>query len=175
VTPRRYAKDEVELEAWSREAKASECPHCRQAGYVNRHGSLRGLAEDGRAKDAVRGRRFFCSNRGHRQGCGHTFSIWLAAVIAGASVRSGLLWRFYLARLSGTSVLGAWESLRSPFSLEAAYRWWRRWRRGQCVLRTVLARGRDPPSGDVQSALAAVYGADDPIGVFQCREQRGWP
>jgi hypothetical protein len=101
--------------------------------------------------------------------------VLLSTVIARATVRSRELWRFTLAKLGGASVLGAWESLRSRFSLEAAYGWWRRWQRGQIGVRTVLARGRDPPKGELAGQLVAAFGGEDPVGSFQLKEQRSWP
>jgi hypothetical protein len=171
----RFARDPAELERLARQAKGWACPHCRRHGALNRHGALRGLAEGAQGKDALRGGRFFCSNRGRRRGCGRTFGVLLASLIARATVRSRELWRFYLAKLGGASVLAAWESLHSGFSVEAAYAWWRRWRRGQFAVRLVLAQGRDPPKGEIAQALAGRFGAEDPIGAFQLSEQRGWP
>ena len=176
MRPPQYAKDEVEVSELGRQAKQWTCPHCGRHGTLNAHGALRGNAEDACGKDALRGRRFFCSNRERRPGCGRTFSILLATIIAGASVRSGCLWRFIRGRFETGSVLSAWEGLRSVFSVEAAYRWWRRWQRGQFELRALLCRTRDPPpEGTLPGHLAAVYGADDPIAAFQLAEQRTWP
>lgn len=172
----RYAWDEAELRALCRQAKAWRCPHCGRHGTLNGHGALRGCGEESAGKDALRGRRFFCSNRGRRGGCGRTFSVWLAGVIAGATVRSVELWRFYQARFRRSSVFAAWESLRSRFSVETAGRWWRRWHRGQFQLRELLCRQRaPPPEGDLPGHLAAVFGSGDPIALFQWREQRAWP
>lgn len=174
MRPPRFARDEIELAALSRQTKTWACPHCQQTGQVNRHGWLRGLAAAGPGKTAVRGRRFFCSNRGRRRGCGRTFSVRFATVLAGATVRTGTLWRFLVARFGGASVLGAWTQAGSGFSLEATYRWWRRWRRGENPMRTRLWRGREPPSG-VAAALEQAYGSTDPIAGFQGREQAGFP
>jgi hypothetical protein len=175
MRPPRFARDFSELELLGLQAKEWACPHCGRIGRVNRHGSLCGCGEGNAGKSAARGRRFLCSNRGRRGGCGRTFSIVLAAIIAKASVRSGELWRFYLAKLSGGSVVSAWAGLRSVFSLEAAYGWWRRWLRGQFALREILCRGHDPPQGEVAAALAAAYGADAAVASFQLKEQCHWP
>jgi hypothetical protein len=170
-----YVRDLAELEHVSRRAKGWECPHCRRHGNLNRHGALRGLSETGEGKDSVRGWRFLCSDRGRRGGCGRSFSVLLSTVIAGATVRSPELWRFTLAKLGGASVLLAWERLRSRFSLEAAYSWWKRWERGQFGVRAVLARGRGPPRGELARQLVAAFGGEDPVGSFQLMEQRRWP
>ena len=176
MRPPRYAQDDAELTAWSHEAKRWACPHCRRHGTLNVHGSLRGCAEKGPGKEALRGRRFLCSNRGLRPGCGRTFSILLATVLAQASVRSRYLWRFYRAKFALGSVLSAWESLKSIFSVEAAYGWWRRWQRGQFLLRALLCRKRDPPPGGTRMMhAAAVLGDEDPIASFQASEQTAWP
>jgi hypothetical protein len=171
----RFARDPAELEQVDGQAKGWACPHCQRHGTLNRHGALRGLCESAAGKDALRGRRFLCSKRGRRGGCGRTFSVLLATMIRSATVRSRELWCFYLAKLSGQSVLSAWAGLGSRFSVEAAYGWWRRWRRGQFALRSVLAQGRDPPETRIVEALALRFGAHDPIGAFQLKEQRGWP
>jgi len=173
--PPRYARNEVELEESKRQARQWECPHCGQPGTLNGHGYLRGSAENAPQKDARRGRRFFCSDRGRRPGCGRTFSVWLAQVIVGASVRTGAWWRFTAARLGGASVLAAWESARSGFSLESAYRWWRRWRASESAVRTALWRGREPPEKSLREAIEHACGAADPLAVFQVRTQRAWP
>ena len=172
--PPRYAPDEAALDSLGRQAKQWMCPHCGRSGTINGHGLLRGGAEKSPGKDALRGRRFLCSDRGRRSGCGRTFSVFLAQVIAKASVRTGALWRFCHARLSGQGVLAAWELARSGFSLESAYRWWRRWRSAEPALRTHLWRGREPPEA-LGEAIIHAYGAADPVAVFQVREQRPWP
>lgn len=175
MPPPRYASTPAELDAQSGRAKGWRCPHCGREGTLNRHGVLRGNDPGTQGKEAVRGRRFYCSKRGRRPGCGRTVAVWLAEVIAGASVRTAALWRFLSARLGGLSVLGAWERTRCGFSVEAAYRWWRRWRAAESAVRARLWRGREPPAGGLVAACEAHYGATDPIAGFQMREQRGWP
>ena len=172
--PPRYVPDEAALARLGDEAGQWLCPHCARSGTLNAHGSLRGGAENLPGKDAVRGRRFFCSNRGRRPGCGRTCSVLLAQMLRGASVRTGSLWRFCRARLSGLGVLAAWEKERTGFSLESAYRWWRRWQQAEPALRSLFWRGREPP-GSLADALTRAYGEADPFAGFQTREQRVWP
>jgi len=172
--PPRFVSDEAALDRLGDEAKQWCCPHCRRPGTLNAHGTLRGLAEDAPSKAARRGRRFFCSDRGRRPGCGRTFSVFLAQVLAGASVRTAAWWRFCRGRLAGLGVLAAWEAARTGFSLESAYRWWRGWQQAEPGLRTQWWRGREPP-GDLGEELVRRYGAADPVAVFQEREQRAWP
>lgn len=175
MRPPRYVPDETALDQAGGQARHWACPRCGRHGTLNAHGFLRGGAENAPGKDAVRGRRFFCSNRGRRPGCGRTFGVCLAHVLAGASVRTGSWWRFIAARLGGASLLGAWEKARSGFSVEAARAWWRRWRQGESAVRTRLWRGREPPDKSLRAAIEQAYGAADPIAVFQAREQRPFP
>jgi hypothetical protein len=172
--PPRFVSDEAALDRLGGEAKEWTCPHCRRAGTLNAHGALRGLAENAPGKEARRGRRFFCSDRGRRPGCGRTFSVRLAQVFAGASVRTGAWWRFCRGRLEGLGVLAAWEAARGGFSLESAYRWWRGWGRAEPVLRARWWRGREPPD-HLGEELVRRYGSVDPVADFQVKEQRRWP
>ncbi len=174
MIPPRYVSDLAALSRLGDLVRSWRCPHCARSGTLNAHGALRGGAENLPGKDAVRGRRFFCSNRGRRPGCGRTCSVLLAQVFRGASVRTGSYWRFCSARLSGLGVLAAWEQARTGFSLESAYRWWRGWPRGAAALRPHLWRGREPP-GRLAEALTERYGQVDPLAGFQGREQKAWP
>lgn len=97
----------------------------------------------------------------------------LAQVLAGASVRTGPWWRYCGAKLAGLGVLAAWTQARSGFSLESAYRWWRRWCEAEPALRTWLWRGREPPE-NLGATVVRRFGAADPVAAFQEREQRGW-
>lgn len=176
MRPPRYAPSEIELAQVSAQARQWACPHCGRHDTLNGHGFLRGHVANAPGQQAVRGRRFFCSDRGRRPGCGKTFGVFLAQVIVQASVRTASWWRFIAARLSGASGLAAWETARSGFSLEAARAWWRRWRQHESAVRTALWRGREPPPGKgLREALAQAYGEADPIAVFQAREQRAFP
>lgn len=174
MKPPRFAADLAALFALCHHAKLWRCPRCGQRGAFNAHGSLRGLAQYGPGKDARRGLRFLCSDRGRRPGCGRTWSVLLAQVLRRASVRTATLWRFCLELLTGLGVPAAWERSRSGFSLESAYRWRRRWRQGEPALRTWLCRGRAPPD-DLAEAITGACGTADPIACFQAREQRAWP
>ena len=175
MTPPRFASSHAALLELCRHAKQWRCPHCGQSGTFNAHGRLRGLVERGPGKDALRGWRLLCSNRGRRPRCGRTWSVRLAAVLHRLSVRTAQLWQFCRRLLSGLSVPTAWEGARTGFSLESAYRWRRRWQQGEPALRTWLCRGRAPPPGDLAAAIDSACGPADPIAVFQQREQCGWP
>ena len=139
-----FTKD---LDQYKKEIKSVRCPHCKRLGMLNCHGWLRGNSEDiGRGNGRrVRGARFFCCNRGRRQGCGKTFSAMLPANIPGHSVSCGLVEEFIAGVRQGLSRKAAWEGLRSPYSIQTAYDLWNRLRRCQSTVRTRLHRARPPP------------------------------
>ncbi|WP_146521582.1 hypothetical protein [Stieleria varia] len=49
---------------------------------MNRHGVLKGYDEQDFKHKSIRAKRIFCSNRGNANGCGKTFSVWIAAKAA---------------------------------------------------------------------------------------------
>ena len=71
----------------------------RPIGQGSGPGFLRGYAERG-SEQVLRGRRFFCSNRALRWGCGRTFSVALMNVLTGFVVRTLTLFRFAQAVLA---------------------------------------------------------------------------
>ncbi len=77
-----------------RESKLLACPHCRRIGWLIGHGFLRGYASNGRDQ-RLRGRRFFCSNRNRRRGCGRTCSVLLSIFLFRRTVRALHLWRLW--------------------------------------------------------------------------------
>lgn len=87
----------------------------------------------------------FCSDRGRRGGCGHTFAIFLAEVLPRHTLTATLLWRWLIQRLAGLSVKAAAEQARLPFALETVYRLARKLRSGLDRLRTRLCRKQEPP------------------------------
>lgn len=105
----------------------------------------------------MRGRRFFCSSRFRRAGCGRTFSVLLMTVIAGFSVRAHTLFRFVEAALGGLSRSAAWQVVAAgALSLSSGYRLWRRVREAQSALRARLCRQRAPPACLHPEPLAAL-------------------
>jgi hypothetical protein len=168
--------------ACARQAKLEACPHCKRVGTLNRHGWLMGSRPTGSGKDAQRGRRLFCSNRGRRGGCGRTVSLRPAEILKGLRVRTGAMWQFLRRLLQGQSAGRAWEGLEKVFSLESAYRYRRALLQGQQRLRELLCRERAPPLGAAGTLgallghLESVFGASkDLIRDFQIRFQEPWP
>ena len=93
----------------------------------------------------VRGQRVFCSDRGRRGGCGKTFPLFFAEVLPRHSFPASMLWALLRALLDGKAIRAAAETLRLPFSLEAAYGIIRRVRRRLDGVRSWLWRERAPP------------------------------
>ncbi len=54
-----YIGSAVEFDEYRVHLKSVACPHCRAVGHLNRHGFLRGYAEEG-AEREHRGWRVFC-------------------------------------------------------------------------------------------------------------------
>jgi hypothetical protein len=145
TTQIRFVEDPISLDGLRLTLKLVTCPHCRRAGALIGHGFLHGYAEQS-SEVGLRGRRFFCSNRGRRPGCGRTFSVALSTVLAGFVIRTITLFSFVTAVLGGKSRRAAWlDTAGSAFSLSTGYRLWRRLREAQSRVRACLCREAPPP------------------------------
>jgi hypothetical protein len=142
---RRFVQDRWELDGALAEAKQISCPHCHRAGMVVGHGVLMGYAEHG-GERVVRGRRLLCSRRYRRSGCGRTFVVLLATVLAGFVVRTGTLSRLLESVAGGMCRKVAWEGGGTPgLTLRSGYRLWARLLGAQSRIRTALANVGPPP------------------------------
>ena len=157
------------------------CPHCGRIGTLIGHGFLRGYAERGQ-EQVVRGRRFFCSNRYRRPGCGRTLSVLVATVISRFVVRALTLFRFAREVVLGVTLGVAWRTAREgAFSVSSGYRLWRRLRAAQSTLRSRLCREEAPPACMHSEPVAALLehfgvvfpGSVCPFSEFQLRLQHG--
>jgi hypothetical protein len=163
-------------------AKLAACPHCHRTGALIGHGFLRGYAEHG-SEVVVRGRRFFCSDRGRRPGCGRTCSSKLETVLCGYVVRTLTLWCFVQAVLGGLTRRAAWlRQVCGVLSLSSAYRLWRRLCDAQTSLRARLCREAPPPPSTASEPLAQLFehtvvvigsDADDLLAALQGGLGRG--
>ncbi len=88
----------------------------------------------------------FCSNRGQRGGCGHTFAFFLADVFPRHTLTASLVWRWLVKLLAGLSLKAAVEKLRLPFALETLYRLRRKLRQRLDRIRIRLCREQKPPA-----------------------------
>ena len=180
--PPRFVRDAPALTGVLLGIKLVPCPHCRRSGALIGHGFLRGYAERG-SEPEVRGRRFFCSNRFLRFGCGRTFSVALTTILAGFVVRTLTLLCFAQAVLGGLTRRAAWlRDVGGVFSLSSGYRLWRRLSAAQSALRARLsgeapapACGSREPLAQLLAHVGVVVGDDagDLFAAFQLHAQRG--
>lgn len=174
-----YIRDLPEMSRYCKRIKNVSCPHCASTGHLNRHGFLRGYGEEGHER-IVRGRRFFCSNRGRRSGCGHTFSVLFSHLLRYLVVQTGRLWSFLLAIGAGLSVQASCEKHMPDFALQTGYRLWKRFLRSQPHIRTLLSRACPPPASSAKRSFiqvvhhltAAFPAAGCPPAAFQEHFQR---
>lgn len=125
--------------------KSLPCPNCKKIGFLNRHGFLRGYDSHATSKKSIRANRVFCNNRFSSQGCGRTFSIWLANTIKRLSLSAQQLWQFLSCAACASNKASAFEALGSSLSHSTAYRIWNRFQKAQSAIRTALTRLCPPP------------------------------
>jgi hypothetical protein len=166
---RRFVRDLHALDEALLQAKQEACPHCHRTGMVVGHGMLMGYAEHGGDR-AVRGRRLLCSARFRRSGCGRTFSVLVATVIASFTVRAPTLSRLLEAVVGGLCRKAAWEkAARSGLSLRSGYRLWARLCAAQSHVRTTLCTvGPPPASTDTRPIAQMLTHLRHALGVTEC-------
>lgn len=170
----KYISSATEADKFKAHLKQIPCPCCGRRGYLIGHGYLRGYGESA-DPDTLRGRRFFCSNRDRRKGCGRTFSILFAHLFRRFSVAATTLWTFLKRVSKGFSRKAAWEGLNSGFSIETAYRLWQRTQDRQIPIRAWLSRKKGPPQinsseplFELMAHLETVFPATScPLTAFQ--------
>ena len=166
-------------------SKQIACPHCRRIGMLVGHGLLIGYAERGSDRE-IRGRRLLCSARFRRSGCGRTFSVLIATVIAGFTVRTPTLAALLEAVVGGENRKAAWERLQAAtaapeVSVRSGYRLWARLCAAQSRVRTALSGLALPPASTDRRPMAqmlahlrsVVGGAGCVLAGFQLAFQRG--
>jgi hypothetical protein len=177
--PERFATDDAQLAGALGWLKLRACPWCGCTGTLVGHGFLKGYAERESSR-VVRGRRVLCSNRYRRPGCGRTFSILLANLLARFVVRTATLYGFVQAVVAGATRKAAWQAVvGGAMSISSAYRLWRRVREAQSRIRTMLCRACEPPACDSREPLAhmvahlqrAFAAAGCPLAAFQSHFQ----
>ncbi len=150
------------------------------------HGFLTGYGECGNQRE-VRGRRFLCSARFRRSGCGQTFSVLIATVVARFTVRTPTISALLAAVVGGHSRKAAWERLQDSaggatgLTLRSGYRLWDRLVVAQSRIRTALSGLLSPPvtidARPIAQMLAhlrhALAGAQCVLAGFQFTLQRG--
>ncbi len=119
--------------------KQRACPHCHEVGTLNRHGFLTGYVAS--VVDLKqRGYRIYCSNRHKRQGCGRTFSIFMAHVIRNFAITTMQLYAFVFSIVNGCAIKHAWQAEEGLFrpANKTLYRIYQRFRQRLSHIRTTL-------------------------------------
>ncbi len=182
----RFVRDPQALDELLARAKQTACPRCHRTGMLVGHGFLTGYAEHGNERE-VRGRRLLCSARFRRSGCGRTFAVLLATVVAGFTVRTPTISALLEAVVAGLSRKAAWERAQASsgaapgLSLRSGYRLWARLRAAQSRIRTALCHRAPPPAtadarpiAQMLAHLRATFAAVDCLlAAFQLALQRG--
>lgn len=158
------------------------CLHCYKTGYLICHGFLRGYGEEDQIKRAlIRGKRYFCSNRDNKKGCGRTFSIHWAHLIERKQISANSLYRFLKGISLGRSVKESFDL--SSLSLKTAYRLKKLFVRQQSQIRTCMIMALPPPDSSLAltspawtlSHLETLFScAPCPIAAFQYRFQKSF-
>jgi hypothetical protein len=186
ATAPRFVRDRHVLDELLTHARQMACPHCHRQGTLVGHGLLTGYAERGGERE-VRGRRLLCSGRASVQGCGRTFSVLLATVIARFTARTETISALLEQVAFGFSRKAAWERMHSAddeasgLSLRSGYRLWDRLLSAQSGIRAALFdRTAQPAVSDarpIAQMLAHLHHAFGDGGcvlaAFQLAMQRG--
>lgn len=160
--------------------KSRRCPHCDCSESLNRHSFLYGNDPASPTNDDyVRGQRVFCSDRWQRQGCGRTFSVFLADILPRFTATAILLWQLLCLLLEGKSVLSAAQSMGVVFATQTPYGFLWRLRHRLDVVRSFLCRilpapqssHCDPLMQTIEHFRAAFPKAKCPLADFQCHFQ----
>lgn len=141
---KKYCSTEGELHQYCLSLKWRACPKCGRIGFLIGHGFLRGYSGTGSGV-IIRGRRFYCSNRYRKTGCGKTCSVLFSQMLRGFVVSAHILWSLLQGMEAGLSANAAWMALESDFCVESGHRLIRRLKASQPRLRTLLCQIRPPP------------------------------
>lgn len=164
----RFVAGVEELDEVLRGAKQRACPHCGRTGTLIGHGLLFGYAEQG-SERVVRGRRLLCSSRHRRTGCDRTWSVRIANVIAGFSVRAAALSNLLSAVVQGVGRKATWAAQAPGLSTRSGYRLWRRLLAAQSHLRTALCSlCPPPPSQDPRPIAQLLAHLEHALGTVHC-------
>jgi hypothetical protein len=123
----------------------------------------------------LRGQRVFCSNRGQRGGCGHTFSVFLDDMLPRHTLTATVLWSLLAWLLTGASVRSGARQLKVPLALISVYHLLGRLRRRLDAIRVCLCARQRPPKSlqrdpflqTLEHLKAAFAEADCPVRQFQ--------
>jgi hypothetical protein len=147
----RFVSDRHALDQLLARIKQMACPRCHRTGMLVGHGLLTGYGERGNDRE-IRGRRWLCSARFRRMGCGRTSSVLIATVVARFTVRTPAISALLEAIVGGLSPKAAWERTQAcagsapGLSLRSGYRLWSHLLAAQSRIRTALCALAPPPT-----------------------------
>ena len=175
-----FVGDDAALAQTLRALKRRACPFCQRHGTLNCHSHIVGNDPQASQGRITRGQRAFCSNRGHRTGCGRTFPILLAFVLPRHTFNARLLWKALAAWLAGVSLKAAWEAAQLALALDTFYHLLQRLRRRLDLVRTALcvlqaappSAARDPLVQTLEHVRCVCRTPASPLEAFQLRWQR---
>ncbi len=132
-----------EFDIFHADLKHLLCPHCRRRGCLILHGYLYGYGEDD--DWARRGHRVFCSGRNRKTGCGRTFSLLKSWAIKHFMISARVLSVILDFLCRGLCPSKIHDRLQDRISRTGVYRVCQRFHQNHPLIRTLLARVKDPP------------------------------
>lgn len=174
---------EAELGALLPAFRSRRCHSCGRRGTWVGHGWAYGYRSDG-TPGTVRGRRFLCTKRGRREGCGRTQMVLLTSVVRRFTVRTTFLWSLLQALAEGQSVRAFWTSsaaAEASLTLRTGHRLAVRLRRSLSLLNPRLGRLIEPPASSCRDPIggllahlqAAFAQTEDPLAALQRATHQG--
>ena len=164
---------------FERGVKLLTCPHCRCVGFLILHGFLYGYDLKSDDPFFVRGKRFFCSNRNNKRGCGKTFSLLKAQLLRCCSISAEAFWGFINNIHNGMPKVRALNLPTARYSTSSIYRLWQKFKHSLPHIRTLLTTFPSPPCSQSQpysntpedqtiEDIKVVFPSHDcPISAFQ--------
>jgi hypothetical protein len=131
-------------------------------------------------KTITRGRRFFCSNRNKRSGCGKTFSLLKSNIIKNFIITANSIWKYLKNLAVNMSKKEAFNRTEVIHSDSAVYRLFSKFKLKQSNIRSLLSRISKPPGLNnttdpiIQTIMhlkKTFNGYDCPVTAFQYRFQ----
>lgn len=134
------------------------------------HGYLYGFDEKIYNKRINRGRRFFCSNRNKRSGCGKTFSLFKSNVIKGFIITANSIWEYLNNLTRNMNKKEAFNNTEIIHSDSSVYRLFNRFKLKQSDIRSLLLRISKPPKvkNTADPIIQTIIHLKETFNVFNC-------
>jgi hypothetical protein len=122
------------------------CKHCHSVGQFVSHGFC--YRQQSSQEQIIKGKRILCSSRGHRDGCGRTFQLYLSSHLPRLHYACDTLLLFILALLDQRSIAYAYCHATLQSDSRNAYRWLQRLQRHLPLYRSTLLQSHAPQSSE---------------------------